>query len=802
MTSLRPSAYSCALVLLLLVSTGSGCAALIYEIVWFQQLELVIGSSAISTAVLLGTFMGGMGLGNLLLADRAGVRRHPMLVYAALEVGIGCWAIVVWLALPAIGRFYFQANSLGQFDYVARALICSVLLLPPTMLMGATLPVIARWTRTTPRGVSWLGACYAVNLAGAVSGCLVAGFYLLRLHNVFVASAAAVGINLGTALLAAAFAHYFPQAAIPGESPSGASVPDTSRAAVYAAISLSGFCALAAQVTWTRLLSLLLGGTVYTFSIILAVFLVGLALGGLAGAARARVTRNPRNAFGWCQLLLVLAIVWADDLLTRTLPFLAADDSAETGFSGHAGADLLRAGCAILPATIAWGASVPLALAAAAGAGADSSSRIVGRTYAANTGGAVLGAVCASLILIPWLGVSHVEAVLIAGSALAALLLTRPATLVGKCGLAAALGFAVWFGSKPSPIPWQLVAYGRHAAVGDQDARVLYLGEGAHATVAVTENAAGIRYFHVSGKTEASSEFHDMRLQRMLGHLPALIHPRPRTILVVGMGAGVTAGSFTLHPSVERIVICEVEPLVVRHVAGFFAKENNQLLDDPRVEIVLDDARHYLATTREKFDIITTDPIHPWVKGSAKLYSQEYLALCREHLNPGGLVTQWVPFYQSSREAVQCELATFFRVFPEAMVWGNAIEGKGYDSVLVGTANAVQVNVAALQTRLARPDHTGIRRNLADVQLFPLDELLAEYAGCAGDLRAWLANAEINDDQSLRLQYLAGLSVSSHTGALAFGEMLRFRRFPEQLFRGDEATIRPLRQRIEKPLVP
>ena len=158
-----------------------------------------------------------------------------------------------------------------------------------------------------------------------------------------------------------------------------------------------------------------------------------------------------------------------------------------------------------------------------------------------------------------------------------------------------------------------------------------------------------MRNFHVSGKVEASSEPQDMRLQRMLGHIPALLHPKPRSVLVVGCGAGVTAGSFVLYPEVERIVICEIEPLIPPIAADYFGPENYNVLDDPRVEVVYDDARHYILTTNEKFDIITSDPIHPWVKGSATLYSKEYFEMCRRHLNPGGVITQWVPLIRERR---------------------------------------------------------------------------------------------------------------------------------------------------------
>lgn len=275
-----------------------------------------------------------------------------------------------------------------------------------------------------------------------------------------------------------------------------------------------------------------------------------------------------------------------------------------------------------------------------------------------------------------------------------------------------------------------------------------------------------------------------MRLQRLLGHVSALMHPRPRTVLVVGFGAGVTAGSFVLHPSVERIVICEIEPLIPRMVAGFFSKENNDVLNDPRVEVVYDDARHYILTTDETFDVITSDPIHPWVKGAAALYTKEYFEQVKAHLNPGGVVTQWVPLYQSTEEVVKSEIATFFDVFPNGTIWSNQYaSGGGYDVVLLARPEPLRIDPAALQERLDRPDHARIAAALNEVEFTGAPGLLATYAGQATDLRPWLADADINTDRNLRLEYLAGMANNVYDAQI-YEHMLAYRRFPEEMFVG------------------
>ncbi|HMC11323.1 MAG TPA: fused MFS/spermidine synthase, partial [Pirellulaceae bacterium] len=293
-----------------------------------------------------------------------------------------------------------------------------------------------------------------------------------------------------------------------------------------------------------------------------------------------------------------------------------------------------------------------------------------------------------------------------------------------------------------------------------------------------------------------STEPQDMRLQRMLGHIPALIHPAPKSVLVVGCGAGVTAGSFIPHPDVERIVICEIEPLIPKVVAEHFSRENYGVVKHKKVEIVYDDARHFILTTRERFDVITSDPINPWVKGAATLYTREYFELCKSRLNAGGVITQWVPLYESNVAAVKSELATFFDVFPEGTVWSNDVEGLGYDIVLLGQVGPLTIDVDRLQERLGRRDHFPVDESLYQVGFHSGIDLLSTYAGTAVDLKPWLADAQINRDRNLRLQYLAGLSAHDYREAAIYNEMLKCRRYPDKIFVASAPVTKELRTRL------
>jgi spermidine synthase len=388
---------------LLLLFAGSGCSALIYEIVWYQLLQLVIGSTAVSLGVLLATFMGGLCLGSLALPRIARARKmHPLRVYALVEFGIAACGVLVLAGMPLLDRVYTAAVGHGLPAMLFRALVSAVCLLPPTFLMGASLPAAARWLETSREGVSWMGLLYGSNTVGAVFGCLLAGFYLLREFDMTVATLAAAAVNLTVAFVSLAIAGRTPQRAAGTESALPAAGPSRGYGPVYVAIALSGATALGAEVIWTRVLSLLLGATVYTFSIILAVFLIGLGLGSGGGSLLLRVAR-PRYALGYCQLLLVGAVAWTAWMLGTSLPYWPVNPLLSTSPWLTFQVDLVRSIWAILPATILWGASFPLALAAAAAPEADPAS-LVGRVYAANTGGAILGALAFSMVLVPWMG--------------------------------------------------------------------------------------------------------------------------------------------------------------------------------------------------------------------------------------------------------------------------------------------------------------------------------------------------------------------------------------------------------------
>ena len=794
---------------LFLLFIGSGCAALIYEIVWFQLLQLIIGSSSISLGILLGTFMGGMCLGSLLLSRMISARQHPLRVYAALELGIGVLGLLILVAMPLVGGIYTAWGGEGMFGIIFRAVVAGFCLLPPTMLMGATLPAISRWVKSTPDGVAWLGFFYGGNIAGGVIGCVLAGFYLLRMFDVATATFVGVAFNLVVALIAYVLAGKTAyEADVVTKAPAG-SAPAGGRA-VYVTIALSGLTALSAEVIWTRLLSLHFGATVYTFALILAVFLVGLGIGSTIGATLARDIVSPKRALGWCQLLLCAAIAWAAYELTESLPYWPINPYIATTPWFTLQLDLVRCLWVVLPGAILWGASFPLALAAVVTQEQDA-ARVAGGVYAANTVGAIAGSLITSFILIPWIGTSHAEQVIIIVSALSALIMIEPSFSSGSARLqpsgaekpgwnatatvvlAVAMISAGLLARSVHPLPGLLVAYGRYAATRIGQANIIYVGEGLNASVAVSELSNGVRNYHNAGKVQASSEPQDMRLQRMLGHLTTLIPPQARKVLVIGCGAGVTAGAVSVDPVVEHETIAEIEPLVPRVVSTYFAEHNFDVIRNPKVHVRIDDARHFVETTREKFDAITSDPLDPWVKGAAMLYTVEFFQMAKDHLNEGGVVTLFVQLYESNMEAVKSEIGTFLEVFPNGVVWGNTNEGKGYDLVLLGQKGTTKIDVDAIQAKLNRPEYAPMAKSLREIGMNSAIDLFSTYAGRKPDLEPWLRDAVLNRDKNLRLQYLAGLGLNLYQADVIYADMLRHvNTIPEDLFIGSDATKQQL----------
>jgi spermidine synthase len=494
--------------------------------------------------------------------------------------------------------------------------------------------------------------------------------------------------------------------------------------------------------------------------------------------------------------------------MARSLPYWPIHPSLATSPWLTFQLDLARCLWATLPAAVLWGASFPLALAAVAAPGQDS-GRLVGGVYAANTVGAILGALLFSVAVIPALGSQWGQRLLISLAAIGAvlMLMTRAGGRARAGWLVVTAGAGLWLISGVPATPWGLAGYGRYLATygnrisdsivredqvpasgGPPDIFPLFFGEGINGSVAVSKWTSGVRNFHSTGKVQNSTDPRDMRITRMLGHISALGHAKPESVLVIACGAGVTAGTFVVHPEVKRIVICELEPLVPREVAPRFARENHDVINDPRTQVVIDDGRHFINTTREQFDVITSDPVDPYVKGCAALNTVEFFARCKARLKPGGVMTHWIPLYESDLATVKSGIASFFQVFPDGILWHNDNRHGGYDAVLFGQAGPTRLDLDQLQERLDRDDHAQVRQSLAGIGFESAVQILATYAGRAAHLQDWMRDAQLNTDRNLRLQYLAGLALNSVEGPRILADIDRHRQFPDDLFIGSDRS--------------
>jgi spermidine synthase len=456
--------------------------------------------------------------------------------------------------------------------------------------------------------------------------------------------------------------------------------------------------------------------------------------------------------------------------------------------------DMVRCLWAILPATILWGASFPLACAAAARRGEDP-GRTVGGVYAANTLGAIVGALGASLALVPWIGTANSERVILIASAAGALFVLVPRfkqrpSMLGAPLAAAALAGAIVLAWNVHPVPGKLIAYGRKMAISSGN--VVYTREGINSSVAISQWPDGAWEVDVNGHVEATTEPYDMKLQRSVGHLPAMLHPNPRSVLGIGFGAGVSAGTFTTYPTIRKITVCEIEPVIPPTSTRYFAQQDYDVLHNPRTTIVYDDARHYLMTTRDTFDIIASDPLDVFAKGTAALYSVEYFEAVKRHLNPGGMFSLYVPLYESDEKTVRSEIATFFDAFPEGSLWANTIEGRGYDMVFLGQIGPLRIDLDAVQQRLSRPDYAPVAQSLREIGVYSTLDMFSGYSGQKSDLAPWLEGADLNRDGDLRLQYLAGWGINSSLEDFIYRRMASYRQLPRNIFTGSPEAVQSM----------
>ena len=767
----------------------SGAAGLVYEVLWMRTLGLVFGNTVFAVTTVLAAFMAGLALGAFLFGkviDRLG---RPLRIYALLEgaIGISCLFVPVllveaktlYLTLYRLVGFSFFALTLGQFAVVF------LVLLVPTTLMGASLPVVATFfvNRMEDLGRK-VGNLYALNTFGAVTGCAAAGFFLVPTIGVRATTFLAAGVNLGVGAWTLVADRWMRRPYDASLEPPEACRPPISQArpqesrpfvtwVVLAGIGLSGAASMAYEVAWTRALSLVIGSSTYAFSAMLTTFLVGLAFGSFLFARIWGERRVDAALFGWFELAIgisALALVPTFERMPDLVLALLKRFSPSAG-----GALLTQFGisflCMILP-TMLMGAAFPCAVQVCS---RDLSrlGRDIGQVYSVNTVGTIVGALLTGFLFVPWLGaqasMTAAAGVNVAVGA-AALTLSVPERSSGRYAAVLSLVLLYIVGALLVPRWNRQVMVGgvsiyvqrftsgpNPAARFRQDAasrQLLYYREGINSTVAV-ERSEHTTSLKVGGKVDASNGA-DMTTQLMLGHLPIFLHKRPERVLAIGLGSGVTAGALTRHPVVRQIDVVELEPAVVE-ASNFFAEENRNALRDPRVRLVIGDARNFVLASGGQYDVVTSEPSNPWMAGVANLFTREFYQLVRGRLADDGIMVQWVHGYSLFPQELRMIVNTFRQVFPHSTLWRTMLG----DYLLVGGTASTSVDYLLLEERIAASP--AVREDMALLRLDASADILTFFLLDEGDLARFAEGAAENTDDRPLLEFAAPLALYADT---------------------------------------
>jgi spermidine synthase len=768
----------------------SGATALVYEVLWIRMLGLVFGHTVFAVTTVLAAFMAGLGLGSWAFGRIADRQTRPLRLYGLLEIGVGVFCLLVPLLLPVVESIYRAlARGLGlsflTFSLAQFALIL-LLLLPPTTLMGATLPVLSRLFATEESSLGRrVGFLYALNTLGAMVGTGLAGYLLLPALGMqaTLGLAASVNLVLGGLLVLADRRLMAPVAPAPVGAAAAAGAPGAAALVTTVGLGVAGAASMIYEVAWTRALSLVIGSSTYAFTAMLLAFLLGLALGSAIFSRLLGARRLGPATFGLLQLGVGVAALGILPVFER-LPDAVVRALAVSLAPGFVLAvQVTLAVAAMLAPTLLIGAGFPCAVQVVA-RGPARVGGDVGRLYAVNTLGAILGTVVGGFALIPLAGAQGALRIAVGVN----LLLGVGLVLAGRRALprahalaAAALALVIVAGLVAVPAwnpsvmaagaavyPRQYRAFSGHGGLAraTADSHLLFYRDGLTATVSVHREGP-TTLLRVNGKTDASNGV-DMHMQLMLGHLPLLLHPDARSALVIGLGSGVTAGAVATHP-VERVDVVEIEAAVVE-AAQFFRHESRGVLGDRRVRLAIGDARNYLLAADRRWDVIVSEPSNPWIGGVATLFSEEFYALARSRLAPGGVMVQWIDGYTIRPEDLKMVVKTFRSAFPATTVWH--AHGAA-DFILVGALQArpldiVRVKAAWSASAALREDF--LRLGFRAPWAFLADFLLAEP-----DAARLTLGADLNTDDLLPLEFSAPKSLHGDTAAANYRMVRAFR---------------------------
>lgn len=761
----------------------SGIASLMDEVVWFKYLNLTLGSTTAATATLLAVFMGGLALGSWALGRRAPALSRPAKTYALLEGGIAVFALATPFLFEVVQRGYvfaYRHSSGGPgVLLLVRIALAAAALLIPTILMGGTFPVLSRLVERVESPGRRSAALYAANTTGAVAGVALAGLFFIARFGLRATLLFSACVSLVAALLAFA---------IQRERLEILPTPRVDRPLriwITAAF-LTGAGAMAVEVLWTRVLVLYLGSSVYSFSLMLAVYLIGIATGSLAGAVL-RV-RDPRRTIAALQIALGVSLLvqvigfpgYQNVLVTVATKILRARTYADVLTS-----EAITTLAYLVVPTFLMGATFAVLLRAVCRS-ESTAPRDAGALYAANTFGSIAGSLLAGFLAIPVLGTQN--------------------SLVAAGFLSAAVAFLVLPASWPvrlAPAALALLALiprrdGVILASGPftdvVPSNVLFYDEDVTATVAVKRYdrppslSLELNGVNVAGTTPAL-----LVVQKLQGHLPLLFARKPETVLHVGFGSGGTAHAVSLQP-VSHIRVVEISPEVLRAAARFFRPVNGGVLQDPRLTATINDGRNFILASPESFDVILSDSIHPRYAGNGSLYTEEYFRLCANRLRAGGVVSMWLPMYSLLPENYRSIVRAFHDVFPNVSIWYPHSVENSFTIVIATPEKTVSLRDIAARIE----SNPAIRRDLAEIGADDPADLLSYLLLGPDEVTAWVGNSEPHLDDRPSVEYESGRTLEHlRTWRRTFDELLA-RRGRIENFVGDLSPGDPLSARVRQ----
>ncbi len=729
------------------------------------MLGLVFGATTLAVSTVLAAFMGGLALGSALAGKLAPKIRKPLSTYGVMEIGIAIYALLVPLLFRWIDHLYaliWQQLHPGYFTFsLWRFVLSGLVLLVPTTLMGATLPVLTAAFVRSPDSNS-VTKLYACNLAGAILGTVAAGFILLPALGIRTTIAVAAVLNVIVGIIAIALQRQTPTTSEHPVSHENPANPVNSF--WYFAALASGFVTISSQVSWTRTLTMIIGSSTYAFSIVVALFLIGLGLGAWL-VTRKDLSQGLRSAVLKVEALTALSLLLSLYVLNK-IPALLINLGLRLHISSWTGLlalQILSATLLILLPAVLMGMVMPLVLVWAS---SDRSRAVaqVGRSYAVNTIGAIAGAFITGFILIPKTSTRFTLLFAAICCLVVAVIAYRPAGRDPALKRSLAIGlipvFVIVLFSIAPPMNLADLSIGaydslvrvlaqtregvKEAEAGPNVHELLMYEEGPTATVSVRRDQNTVS-MAINGRTNASDSIYDMPTQVMLGQLPLLVAPKIDHGLIIGYATGVTVGAMLQSP-VQSVTCVELEPGTIAG-SQFFNHVNNRPLDDPRTTLIVDDARTFLRVTPNRYDMIVSEPSHPWVPGVANLFTQEFFELGRERLSDEGIWVQWVQIYQLSTESLRSVLATYHKVFPHVLVFRVGGLSNGKDLLLIGSNRPL--NLDHLPERLRDPR---IATELARVDLKSEADIRSWYLCDESKLGPAVAGAKINTDDNMHVE--------------------------------------------------